>query len=132
VRSIVGLRGGAGPAWLLHTLSAEFGVDRKVAGVRRAAPRRQWLPAWRIARPQQHPPLQASEQPPQQPEQQPPQQQQQPAQGAAATGWQVVSGCHSYLTSRRHPCHADCCRGPAKYVRDVADMQTNGANSILS
>lgn len=78
MRSIVGLRGGAGPAWLLHKLLAEFGIDRKVNGVRRAAPRRQWLPAWHAARRQQPQP-QASEQPEQHQQQQP-----LPAHGAAA------------------------------------------------
>lgn len=30
MHSIVALRGGAGPAWLLQALFAEFGIDRKV------------------------------------------------------------------------------------------------------
>lgn len=42
VSSIASLRGGAGPAWLLQTLFAEFGVDRKVAGASQAAPKQQW------------------------------------------------------------------------------------------
>ena len=70
VRSIVGLRGGAGSAWLLHTLFAEFGVESKVAGVELAAPKRHW-------RPESHASRAASKQQPQQQPEQPMQQQQQ-------------------------------------------------------
>ena len=82
VRSIIGLRSGAGSAWLLHMLFAEFGVESKVAGVEQAAPKRHWRPASTaphavaIQQPPKQPDRQPEQPAQQHPEQQPEQQQQ--------------------------------------------------------